>query len=490
MFAPILAKTFPRKQLLHLTLLLVSGILGWCALRFTLHGELNADEGFYLAASRLVADGERLYRDFGFTQGPILPYANLPWHSIFGYTLAGERLASCAWTALALVLGTTWLIKRHSIEAGLCFLFLLCGAPLWLALAVKGKTYAFSGLCVLLGSIAISANSLSWICWVVFVCSAACGVGARYPTVAFYLPASIGLLIGTAGWKRRALGLLCLLIVGAAEIFWAASGDWENFFFWTADFHRHSTFVSPLGPRLWECILYAPGIWIGLGALLAFRKLSVGHRSYFVVGCLILGCIGNVGLRTSYAEYLAPFIPALAYALSPHIAEWVKARHVLQFLVGGGCIAVAGWPFAPALTPDILLNAAQASAFLRSNTAPNALVAASMPEVPIGAERRIPLALAMGKFAMTEDYPVDLAQRRRMVTPELYGELLQNEAVAAVVLSRGPEWNFSWSVPSYRPLSNSGAHKIASALQRGFTVAYANDHYVILLRGASSNQRH
>ena len=36
-------------------------------------GAVNQDEGWYLYASRLVGEGKLPYRDFFFTQGPVLP---------------------------------------------------------------------------------------------------------------------------------------------------------------------------------------------------------------------------------------------------------------------------------------------------------------------------------------------------------------------------------------------------------------------------------
>ena len=41
---------------------------------FVVRGRLNADEGWYLYSSRLVYRGELPFRDFSFTQMPLLPY--------------------------------------------------------------------------------------------------------------------------------------------------------------------------------------------------------------------------------------------------------------------------------------------------------------------------------------------------------------------------------------------------------------------------------
>jgi len=59
-------------------------------------GDLNQDEGWYLYAARLVADGFLPYRDFAFTQGPVMPLV----YSFFdpvvdAHGLAGGRYVTC-----------------------------------------------------------------------------------------------------------------------------------------------------------------------------------------------------------------------------------------------------------------------------------------------------------------------------------------------------------------------------------------------------------
>ena len=53
-------------------------------------GGVNQDEGWYLYAARLVGEGKVPYRDFFFTQGPILPYiySALPIHGLLSGRLA------------------------------------------------------------------------------------------------------------------------------------------------------------------------------------------------------------------------------------------------------------------------------------------------------------------------------------------------------------------------------------------------------------------
>jgi hypothetical protein len=59
--------------------LLVAGV--WLALasRVLIHTDLNADEGFYLAASHALHDGLLPYRDYLYTQSRFCRFCRLRW---------------------------------------------------------------------------------------------------------------------------------------------------------------------------------------------------------------------------------------------------------------------------------------------------------------------------------------------------------------------------------------------------------------------------
>lgn len=92
-------------------------------------GELNQDEGWYLYAARSVSEGRLPYRDYAFTQGPMLPlvYALAsPLVNHFG--VLGGRLftALLGWTALALavLLAGRLVERRHAATARVVALIL------------------------------------------------------------------------------------------------------------------------------------------------------------------------------------------------------------------------------------------------------------------------------------------------------------------------------------------------------------------------------
>lgn len=119
-------------------------------------GGLNQDEGWYLYAADLVAEGKMLYKDFFYTQGPFMPRfygsARCVWDT---WGLLGARI-------LTLTLGfvgicfATGLARRlapegRKVESAL-ITFLLLGCNLYhLYYVAIPKTYALASMLVMMG---------------------------------------------------------------------------------------------------------------------------------------------------------------------------------------------------------------------------------------------------------------------------------------------------------------------------------------------------
>jgi 4-amino-4-deoxy-L-arabinose transferase-like glycosyltransferase len=390
-----------------LAVLALAALGGYLAL----NGALNSDEGFYLLASRLVSEGYRPYADFGYTQGPVLPYVNVPWLAVFGYSLAGVRLASLGWTLIAVIAGVWTLRRRAGWIAATIFAVLLLGSPVWMQFAVQGKTYGFTGMAVLAGAIALTSRGpLGWR-WAAFIAAAALGTGARYPTAGFFLPAGVGLLLLTPGWRARVWAVLATTAGAVALLAWAAAGDWGGFFYWTAGFHAKSTFVFSRGEQFWYFLLFAPALWVAAG--LTAGRLTGGDRSTrFAYGALLLGLMANLAGHTTYAEYVFPLVPAVAFVVAPALTEWsAKMRGSVAVPLAVALLACA-WIHPPELNRELLRHARDASAFLQAQVGPHDVVACSMPEIPAASGHPVPLTLAMGKFGRR----ISMRRRRRACT--------------------------------------------------------------------------
>ena len=120
-------------------------------------GGLNQDEGWYLYAAQMVAEGHLPYRDFFFTQGPIMPfvYSAFAW-VLRGWGLLGARVLTLAVGAAGLLFAVA-LARRlvHGNErknlAGLTVFLLLGGNLYHLYYLTIPKTYALASLFVAVG---------------------------------------------------------------------------------------------------------------------------------------------------------------------------------------------------------------------------------------------------------------------------------------------------------------------------------------------------
>ena len=126
-------------------------------------GGLNQDEGWYLYAANLVAEGKTLYRDFFFTQGPGMPtiYRSFTW--VWGaWGLLGARVLTLLLGAAGILLATG--LARHLAPEGrrgeaALIVFLLLGCNLYhLYYVAIPKTYALASTFVMGGFLLLAVG--------------------------------------------------------------------------------------------------------------------------------------------------------------------------------------------------------------------------------------------------------------------------------------------------------------------------------------------
>ena len=119
-------------------------------------GGLNQDEGWYLYAANLVSSGKLPYRDFAYTQGPVLPIVYSAFADVWRHEgLLGARIFTLALGALGLLFAlatTRRLAPEGKKDAAALVVFLLLGCNLYhLYYVAIPKTYALASLFVLMG---------------------------------------------------------------------------------------------------------------------------------------------------------------------------------------------------------------------------------------------------------------------------------------------------------------------------------------------------
>lgn len=114
------------------------------AIAMLLEARSTIDEGVYLNAGRLVWEGQWLYRDFPFSQGPVVPWIYGLATTLFGHGVVVGRVLSLAFGALGVASGV-WIARRHAGTPGaaLALLLSIVNLPaLWVAVTVRTQSLA------------------------------------------------------------------------------------------------------------------------------------------------------------------------------------------------------------------------------------------------------------------------------------------------------------------------------------------------------------
>ena len=166
-------------------------------------GGLNQDEGWYLYAANMVAEGKMLYRDFFYTQGPAMPMVYFCFSWVWkGWGLLGARVFTLIIGFLAVVVAARTAAdlapEGRKREAALVTVFLLgCNLYHLYYIAIP-KTYALASLLV--------AGGLRW-----FVRGMSGKDHRRISLVPLSPMFSAGLFLAFAAGTRISLGaLLCV----------------------------------------------------------------------------------------------------------------------------------------------------------------------------------------------------------------------------------------------------------------------------------------
>lgn len=146
----------------HLALFIVVG-LAWLGLSvFNLWmGELNQDEGWYLYAAKQLASGHIPYRDFAFTQAPLVPLAYAAClHWIDAHGILGGRILTWLFGTLGTLAALFAAMRAgprsaQRLAGGLC-LILVALNMFQSYYTVVVKTYALASLLLCAGILAIS----------------------------------------------------------------------------------------------------------------------------------------------------------------------------------------------------------------------------------------------------------------------------------------------------------------------------------------------
>ena len=460
----------------HAPLLLILAVWAFLSSGLLWGTRLNSDEGFYLAASKAAGAGLVPYRDYAYTQMPLLPFLQAPFLEVLPASLGAIRILSMAWTTLALVLA--YRILRITLGAAptlACLAVFLVSVDALGFLSI-GKTYALANLLFLAAALALFPMRPWRVRLLLLSVAGVLCVGVRLtmaPSVAVLWAGFWVLNRGEvrAVWMMGIPAALSLALIGPF-----VTPDPQRFEFFNWGFHTFS-FVQRHPAGFWlAAAMFAPGPLAFAG--LACTQMRRPTPSSVLLTASVSGFVANLAFAGAYTEYETPFVlPAIVGAAG------VLGSSAFKLEWGAYAAAVIGGLLF-LHTPDASTcvgDARGAADFLRAHTARDDSVLASMPEIPVGAGRPIFRNLLMGKFTVTGDLPASLARRYGFIH---IGELINSVELrqpAAVVLSASPSGNFATSYPS--EIKFAGIHRrLMAALSLGYALAFSNRTYVVLLR--------
>lgn len=270
-----------------------------------LFGNLNQDEGWYLYAAKCVAAGLQPYRDFFFTQGPLLPavYGALASFWAPAGVLGGRvltvafGLASCV---LAGFLASLAVPRDRRGAAGVLGFAFLAGNLYHIYFTTIPKTYALAALLVFAGYLLLALAE---------------PVGVRRtPARTVGLGMAGGFLIALAAGTRLSMGMLLpvtalMLLLGFHRHRWA--------FLWFS-IGGALGLLTVFGPTL----LHAPESFFFAQTFHTARR---GHDPVFMIGSL--------------SRLVRFYLPVVAFAVALPIALLFRGRPT-----GTAGASDGGWP--------------------------------------------------------------------------------------------------------------------------------------------------
>lgn len=323
---------------------------------------IDADEGYYVLASRLVLQHKVPYLDFFYQQAPLLPYAYGLWIKLFGVSWFSARSLSATLTAiLGLIIYEHVCQETRSKVAGLAAVVLYASSTFVFAWFPLVKTPALTALC-LFGAYVVVARVLPasspWL-----VASAGLLFGLSVDTRSYVVgcaPLFLWWIFRDSDTTDRIARILWFVggfTVGIAPSLYLFVASPDRFLFNNLGYHAIRSNAGLIGAwsqkkRIVQVLLFGAGnngfqfsllSAVSFAAILALRKRRGAAFLAFLMA-FVLALISFLPTPTlvQYFSLCIPFlIVAAVCASSDYIASlrttWPRQRTAV--LVGGALLA-------------------------------------------------------------------------------------------------------------------------------------------------------
>lgn len=468
-----------------------TAVLGaYAALAVHYHGAsaMAPDESFYSVAARDALAGRALYRDFAYTQMPLLPYVSGSILALTGHTLFAHRAVNAIWGAIALA-AVMWIVRRRTgaLEPALLAGFLVAASPRWVSLQALAVWCAPTGAFLVVALGAALHRGSYWPRAVVFAVAAVLACGCRLTCAP--IAASMALLFALEGDARRRL-LTAALFVGAAvaaiaPFALAAPG---SFLFDVLEYHLGAAYERNLYAQAVQWWNVAPAVTAGFAvALFAVPRLASRRAGpeLVLLATGIVALVAPMAPPSAWGVYIAASVPvaAAAGAIVLHgLEEWRSPLVRLAFALPALSLCFLSPPTTPV---DPTEEVAEVAAFVRKGVPPGPLLA-PLGVVAVEAGRAVIPGTEMGPFSAMPPTDSDAARAHRFtVVPDLTAAV-KARVPAAVIRVAAPRtslvWNFRWAVPSMKDQPSVVLEDFESAIRACYKQKKATASMEVLVR--------
>lgn len=493
------------------TALILLAALGWIALAVAnlFFGELNQDEGWYLYAARLVSEGQLPFRDFAFTQGPMLPLVYAMGHGLVAqWGLAGGRVVTALFGLFAAMAAAS-LAARITPErkaAAAIFTFILIALNVYHSyFTTVVKTYSLCALFLTTGFVFVARGRLNKSA-LFFACSgiALAAAAATRITAGFSL-AVVGIWLlasrktyGDKGWLAFGLGGVAGLALFLGSFYALAP---ESFQFFLMQYHSYreagggllATFAFKVG--LVSRVVQAYFVAVAIGVVLVVAKLlgfarNTGPRD----GLVISGWITLIGITFvqacapfPYDDYQVPLFPLYAALLAAALFRLpafsaprptIAVLWIVLLLSGASAISspvnqnwmIVGrdriwWKMRER---PALLQLRDAAQEIKKLAGDSNMLLTQDTYLAVETGMRVPRGWEMGIFSYYPDWPREKAERLHVLSSDMLRADLGLVPANVVALS---DYAFSVAAPAVAPLPEKERDELLKFVETRYTAA-------------------
>lgn len=471
---------------LWLLAILAAGGLGLANLVL---GELNQDEGWYLYAARLVSEGQLPYRDFAFTQAPLLPlvYSLAQPLVEHGGLAAGRALTLLLTLASAGFAAATARRLAPPGQAGWAALaaFTLAAVNVYQSyFGTVVKTYALCGVLITAGAwllvLARDRRSLILHALAGLVLAGAAGTrisaGAMLPVVGLYLLWQRE-RCGAAAWLAFGVGGAIGLMVIFLPLLFSAP---DAFRYFVLEYHSARSAGGLAAQLVYKVgclsrVVQAYFVAVSLGVVLVLVRWARGPRgpgdALVLTLWLSLAAMTLVHLSAPfpYDDYQVPLYSLFTALLAAALARVVEpAAPALRAAAAGALLLLCGasafsspvnqnwmiigrdriwWRMRP---QPALLQLREVARDIRARSGSATVLLTQDIYLAVEAGLRVPHGLEMGPFSYYPALTRAQAEKLNVVNRDML-QAMVSEAIAPVAAFS--EYSFVMAAPEVKKLS-------------------------------------